>query len=298
MKLHSNITGTFMSKTNSFVTIILLLTLKLFATEQTLPSKILFIIKTSENIKINGKRFPKDKPTTKLTTTKEEKTPITSIELETKEESDEQDTDKTNIKEKNSSDTNDSTLKETDIRNTTEDETSKSENIKKSVTNDNRFLSENDSTFYKERLEQNRVDIEKKLFALITQEHKSCKLYRKKEVTKGIPEITVTIEEYNQGEFNFIRDVNTQIRYSITIKNGKKKTIANFRKKYIVRAISSQPLEGQRLSILNKNFVDDLYKLIQKKLYTTKNEIFDLDDNIKDSIILGNIEKVEKNEEK
>ena len=54
--------------------------------------------------------------------------------------------------------------------------------------------------------------------------------------------------------------------YIVEIQNRNKKNIAKIKKKYIVRTVSSKPLEAQRLSELNERFIKDIYRLMTRYL--------------------------------
>jgi hypothetical protein len=52
----------------------------------------------------------------------------------------------------------------------------------------------------------------------------------------------------------------------VEIKDRNKKNVAKIKKKYIVKTVSSMPLEAQRLSELNQRFVKDLFRLMTRYL--------------------------------
>ena len=83
---------------------------------------------------------------------------------------------------------------------------------------------------------------------------------------ENVPEIHIYIENYQSGEFNLIKNINTQMTYTAEVINRNKKSVAKIRKKYRVRTVSSKPLEAQRLSELNERFVKEIFRLITKYL--------------------------------
>ena len=69
----------------------------------------------------------------------------------------------------------------------------------------------------------------------------------------------IRIRNYQEGEFNLIRNRNTQIYYEVIISDGLQKNIANFNKKYIVKTNYNLPLEIGRLNKVNEQFTSELF---------------------------------------
>ena len=128
------------------------------------------------------------------------------------------------------------------------------------------YLSEDQQKFYLDILNKNKVDLEMKLYNFIKNKDIKTAFFRSMENPENVPEIHIYIENYQSGEFNLIKNINTQMTYTAEVINRNKKSVAKIRKKYIVRTVSSKPLEAQRLSELNERFVKEIFRLITKYL--------------------------------
>ena len=146
---------------------------------------------------------------------------------------------------------------------TKEENSEETENV--TETNDI-YLSEEEEKFYLNVLDKNKSDLEMKLFKFIQGKNIKTTFFRSMENPANTPEIHVFIDNYQSGEFNLIKNVNTQMTYIVEIQNRNKKNIAKIKKKYIVRTVSSKPLEAQRLSELNERFIKDIYRLMTRYL--------------------------------
>ena len=128
------------------------------------------------------------------------------------------------------------------------------------------YLSEEQTLFYQDVLDKNKSDLEMKLFKMVKNNNIKTAFFRSMENSENIPEIIVYMEQYQSGEFNLIQNINTQMTYRAEVINGNKKIVAKIRKKYIVKTVSSSPLEAQRLSEVNERFAKKLFRLMTKYL--------------------------------
>lgn len=128
------------------------------------------------------------------------------------------------------------------------------------------YLSEEQTLFYQNVLNKNKSDLEMNLFKIVKSKNVKTVFFRNMENSENIPEITVYMEDYQSGEFNLIKNINTQITYYVEVINRNKKNVAKIKKKYIVRTVSSKPLEAQRLSEVNERFAKELFRLMTKYL--------------------------------
>ncbi len=128
------------------------------------------------------------------------------------------------------------------------------------------YLSDEQTLFFQDVLNKNKSDLEMKLFKIVKSKNVKTAFFRNMENTENIPEIHVYIENYQSGEFNLIKNINTQMTYSAEVISRDKKNIAKIRKKYIVKTVSSKPLEAQRLSEVNERFAKELFRLMTKYL--------------------------------
>lgn len=128
------------------------------------------------------------------------------------------------------------------------------------------YLSDEQTMFYQDVLNKNKSDLEMNLFKTMKSKGVRTTFFRSLENQEGIPEIHVYIENYQSGEFNLIKNVNTQMTYTAEVINKNKKNIAKIKKKYIVKTVSSKPLEAQRLSEVNERFAKELFRLMTKYL--------------------------------
>ncbi len=128
------------------------------------------------------------------------------------------------------------------------------------------YLSDDQRTFYLSVLEKNKADIEMKLFNFIKNKNITTSFFRSLENPENVPEINVFVENYQSGEFNLIKNINTKMTYVVEIRDRNKKNVAKIKKKYIVKTVSSKPLEAQRLAELNQKFVKDLFRLMIRYL--------------------------------
>lgn len=211
----------------SLFLLLMLLPFFMFGTDKVFPEKILFNITFNEKTKINGKYLKSESKEIKLNEAEQE-----NIEQMPQ----------TETKEENSEET---------------------ENV--TETNDI-YLSEEEEKFYLNVLDKNKSDLEMKLFKFIQGKNIKTTFFRSMENPANTPEIHVFIDNYQSGEFNLIKNVNTQMTYIVEIQNRNKKNIAKIKKKYIVRTVSSKPLEAQRLSELNERFIKDIYRLMTRYL--------------------------------
>lgn len=128
------------------------------------------------------------------------------------------------------------------------------------------YLSDEQTLFFQDVLNKNKSDLEMKLFKIVKSKNVKTAFFRNMENSENIPEIHVYIENYQSGEFNLIKNINTQMTYSAEVISRDKKNIAKIRKKYIVKTVSSKPLEAQRLSEVNERFAKELFRLMTKYL--------------------------------
>lgn len=128
------------------------------------------------------------------------------------------------------------------------------------------YLSDEQMLFYQDVLNKNKSDLEMKLFKIVKSKSIKTAFFRNMEDSENIPEIAVYIENYQSGEFNLIKNINTQMTYNVEVINRNKKTVAKIKKKYIVKTVSSKPLEAQRLSEVNERFAKELFRLMTKYL--------------------------------
>lgn len=124
------------------------------------------------------------------------------------------------------------------------------------------FFTKEELDFFQLLFQRNTQDIERKIFTLLHLKGIDSTLYRKKQVLERTPEIVVTIVDYKVGEFNLIKNMDSQMIYQVVMKDGNKKVIAKFKKKYIVKAVPSQPLETERLAMINTSFCEDLFEFM------------------------------------
>lgn len=224
----------------SLFLLLMLLPFFMFGTNKVFPEKILFNITFNEKTKINGKYLKSESKEIKLNEAKQEN--IEQIEESLSDLSSDEQMPQTETKEENSEET---------------------ENV--TETNDI-YLSEEEEKFYLNVLDKNKSDLEMKLFKFIQGKNIKTTFFRSMENPANTPEIHVFIDNYQSGEFNLIKNVNTQMTYIVEIQNRNKKNIAKIKKKYIVRTVSSKPLEAQRLSELNERFIKDIYRLMTRYL--------------------------------
>lgn len=224
----------------SLFLLLMLLPFFMFGTDKVFPEKILFSITFNEKTKINGKYLKSESKEIKLNEAEQEN--IEQIEESLSDLSSDEQMPQTETKEENSEET---------------------ENV--TETNDI-YLSEEEEKFYLNVLDKNKSDLEMKLFKFIQGKNIKTTFFRSMENPANTPEIHVFVDSYQSGEFNLIKNVNTQMTYIVEIQNRNKKNIAKIKKKYIVRTVSSKPLEAQRLSELNERFIKDIYRLMTRYL--------------------------------
>lgn len=128
------------------------------------------------------------------------------------------------------------------------------------------YLSEEQTQFYREVLNKNKSDLEMNLFKVMKSNDVKTAFFRSLENSENVPELHVYMENYQSGEFNLIKNINTQMTYRVEVISKNKKNIAKIRKKYIVKTVSSMPLEAQRLSEINERFAKELFRLMTKYL--------------------------------
>lgn len=224
----------------SLFLLLMLLPFFMFGTNKVFPEKILFNITFNEKTKINAKYLKSESKEIKLNEAEQEN--IEQIEESLSDLSNDEQMPQTETKEENSEET---------------------ENV--TETNDI-YLSEEEEKFYLNVLDKNKSDLEMKLFKFIQGKNIKTTFFRSMENPANTPEIHVFVDSYQSGEFNLIKNVNTQMTYIVEIQNRNKKNIAKIKKKYIVRTVSSKPLEAQRLSELNERFIKDIYRLMTRYL--------------------------------
>ena len=110
---------------------------------------------------------------------------------------------------------------------TKEENSEETENV--TETNDI-YLSEEEEKFYLNVLDKNKSDLEMKLFKFIQGKNIKTTFFRSMENPANTPEIHVFIDNYQSGEFNLIKNVNTQMTYIVEIQNRNKKNIAKIKK--------------------------------------------------------------------
>lgn len=86
------------------------------------------------------------------------------------------------------------------------------------------------------------------------------------EGVKGV-RVAVLIDIYNEGEFNFIRNVASELYFNVSIFNEAGTKVAVYKKLYKVMPDISNPIERHRLELLSKQFVKELSKFIEKRLF-------------------------------
>ena len=216
------------------------------------PEKVLFTVSFNENTKVNNKFLLSPQKNSGQKENITEEMPATSTE------------EKENIEKTISNEENVSNNEEK-TEETTEKLSDKSETGNEKALAD-LYLSEELQKFYIDILNKNKLDLEMKLYNFIKNKDIKTAFFRSMENTENVPEIHICIENYQSGEFNLIKNINTQMTYTAEIINRNKKSIAKIKKKYIVKTVSSKPLEAQRLSELNERFVKEIFRLITKYL--------------------------------
>lgn len=216
------------------------------------PEKVLFTVSFNENTKVNNKFLLSQKKDSGQKENVVEEMPATSTE------------EKENIEEKLSN--------EEEVSNNEKKTEEAAEKLSDKSQTDNEkaisdlYLSEEQQKFYFDILNKNKVDLEMKLYNFIKNKDIKTAFFRSMENPENVPEIHICIENYQSGEFNLIKNTNTQMTYTAKVINRNKKSIAKIKKKYIVKTVSSKPLEAQRLSELNERFVKEIFRLITKYL--------------------------------
>jgi len=85
--------------------------------------------------------------------------------------------------------------------------------------------------------------------------------------------MVIEIFNYNEGEFNLIKNIPTEIAFNISIIYGKKQS-SYLKKWYICESLLEFPTENLRLSKISKELVKDITKLVEesseKKIKTQK----------------------------
>jgi hypothetical protein len=114
--------------------------------------------------------------------------------------------------------------------------------------------------YYSNLFEKIKDNIEEVLFTEFHNKKLEIELYRNSaDLTSGKDLIMqIILRNYEEGEFNLIKNRDTKIRYDVNIMNIEEKLIANFSKNYILRTDHNFPLEIHRISEINKKFSADL----------------------------------------
>ena len=241
-----------MQRRNLLLLLSIFLPFFIFATTKNIPEKILFTVTFNQMTKVNEKFLMKQQSDL------EQKNEVVN---EKNEESEVIETENTEEKAEdldNSSDVNqDISVENEDV--------AENEGVTEGEEEDI-CLSEEQRDFYQNVLEKNKADLEMKLFNFIKSKNITTAFFRSLENPENVPEINIFVENYQSGEFNLIKNINTKMTYVVEIKDRNKKNVAKIKKKYIVKTVSSMPLEAQRLSELNQRFVKDLFRLMTRYL--------------------------------
>lgn len=126
--------------------------------------------------------------------------------------------------------------------------------------------------YYVNQFSKIETDIHKKLFTDVYKNRLGIELY------KYVPDstddinlmLTIKVINYTEGEYNLIKNINTKIKYEVTLSNAENKIIAKFKKSYILVTDFEYPIELLRLSKINEILSHDIthhLKRYAKKLY-------------------------------
>lgn len=81
--------------------------------------------------------------------------------------------------------------------------------------------------------------------------------------------IILTLQMYNEGEYNMIENIDTRMNMIINCYEGPR-LVAELQKSYVIKTGIGYPLERQRLNQLSMDVVNDLIKMFKKKLFYKK----------------------------
>ena len=176
------------------------------------PEKVLFTVSFNENTKVNNKFLLSQKKDSGQKENVVEEMPATSTE------------EKENIEEKLSN--------EEEVSNNEKKTEEAAEKLSDKSQTDNEkaisdlYLSEEQQKFYFDILNKNKVDLEMKLYNFIKNKDIKTAFFRSMENPENVPEIHICIENYQSGEFNLIKNTNTQMTYTAKVINRNKKSSA------------------------------------------------------------------------
>lgn len=140
------------------------------------------------------------------------------------------------------------------------DETVKEE-IKKNKKDEIKYITDPSKIeYYTNLFEKIKENIEEVLFTEFHRKKLEIELYRDSadSVSEKDLFMQIILRNYEEGEFNLIKNRDTKIRYDVNIMNNEEKLIANFSRNYILRTDHNFPLEIHRISEINKKFSADL----------------------------------------